>query len=298
MADPLYVGVDAGGTKTAVLAVAGDRSCRLEGPAAQALRDGPAAAASVVAELLADARRQHDGAPLAGVAVGLAGAGREPVREAVAAALRPALDGAALAVTHDADIAFHAAWGDGSGALLLVGTGSLVFARTDEGETVRAGGWGSLLGDDGSGAALGRAALRGLLAALDGGPPSALPEIAAESFDLAEAGDVMEAVYTGHRPLATFAPLLLAAVEAGDWAAEAALHAEVNALAKQAGWLATRVGDGIRQRLAYAGGLGGEPVYQTALEAALERHLPGWTVTRCEADPVEGALALAKALGG
>ena len=296
MSDPLFVGVDAGGTKTAALAVAGDRSCRLEGPAAQALRDGPEAAAAVVAALLADARRQLDGAPLAGVAVGLAGAGRDAVREAVAVALAPALDGAPLAVTHDADIAYHTAWGDGSGVLLLVGTGSLVFARTEEGGTVRAGGWGTLLGDDGSGAALGQAALRVLLAALDGGPPSVLPEIAAERFGLATADDVLTAVYTERRPLGSFCPLLLAAVEAGDWTAEAALHAEVNGLAKQVGWLATRAGDGLRQRLAYAGGLSGEAVYQAALEAALGRHLPGWDVSRCEAEPVEGALAMARAL--
>lgn len=298
MSDPLFVGVDAGGTKTAALAVAGDRSCRLAGPAAQALRDGPEAAAAVVSALLSDARRQLDGAPLAGVAVGLAGAGRDTVREAVGAALAPALDGAPLAVTHDADIAYHAAWGDGSGALLLVGTGSLVYARTDAGETVRAGGWGTVLGDDGSGAALGRAALRALLAALDGGPPSALPEIAAERFGIHSADDALAAVYTERRPLGSFCPLLIAAVEAGDWTAEAALHAEVNGLAKQAGWLATRAGDGIRQRLAYAGGLSGEPAYRTALDAALERHLPGWAVSRCEAEPVEGALAMARALAG
>ena len=296
MADPLFVGVDAGGSKTAALAVAGDRSHRLAGPAAQALRDGPEAAAAVVAALLADARRQFEGAALTGVAVGLAGAGREAVRAAVADALGTALGGAPLAVTHDADVAYHAAWGSDSGALLLVGTGSLVFAKTEMGEAVRAGGWGTALGDDGSGAALGRAALRALLATFDGGPPSALPDVAAESFELTSADDVMEAVYGAHRPLASYAPLLLAAVEAGDWVAEAALHAETNGLAKQAGWLATRAGDGVRQRLAYAGGLSGEAAYQSALEAALDRHLPGWTVTRCEAEPVEGALAMARAL--
>ncbi|WP_143537728.1 BadF/BadG/BcrA/BcrD ATPase family protein [Rubrivirga marina] len=298
MSDLLFVGVDAGGTKTAALAMAGDCSCRLEGPAAQALRDGPEAAAAVVAALLSDAQGQLGGVPFGGVAVGLAGAGRDSVRGAVSSALAPHLDGAPFTVTHDADIAYHAAWGDGSGALLLVGTGSLVFARTEDGETVRAGGWGTVLGDDGSGAALGRAALRVLLAALDGGPPSTLPEIAAERFDLTTADDVMAAVYTERRPLASFCPLLLAAVEAGDWTAEAALHAEVNGLAKQAGWLATRTGDGLRQRLAYAGGLSGEPVYRAALEAALDRHLPGWDVSRCEAEPVEGALAMARALAG
>jgi len=292
----LFVGLDAGGTKTAALATLGDRTLRLEGPAAQALRDGPEAAARVVATLIADARTQLGDAPLGAVAVGLAGAGRDGVRQSVLDALRPSLDGAALAVTHDADIAYHAAWGAESGALLLVGTGSLVFARDENGEPLRAGGWGSLLGDDGSGTSLGRAALRALLAALDGGPPSALPEIAAERGDPATPEALLDAVYREGRPLASFAGLLLAAVEAGDWAAEAALRAETNALAKQAGWLATRGGSAIHPRLAVAGGLSGEAVYWTALEDALGRHLPGWDLSRCEAEPVEGALAMAKAL--
>ena len=247
---------------------------------------------------MAEARARFGGAPPGGVAVGLAGAGREGVRQSVAAALADALGGAPLVVTHDADVAYHAAWGAESGALLLAGTGSLVYARTEGGAALRAGGWGGALGDDGSGTALGRAALRSLLAALDGGPPSALPETAAEGHGLASADDVLDAVYAEGRPLASFAGLLLDAAGAGDWAAETALRAETNALAKQAGWLATRAGDAVRPRLAVAGGLAGEPVYWAALDDALSRYLPGWEVARCEAEPVEGALAMARALAG
>ena len=298
MSDALFVGVDGGGTKTVALAAVGDRTARFSGGAAQALRDGSGVAAEAVAALIDEARDHFPEAELAGVAVGLAGAGRESVRSAVADALRPALGDAPLVVTHDADVAYHAAWGEDSGALVLVGTGSLVLARLDDGAEHRVGGWGSALGDDGSGAALGRAALRALLAALDGGPPSALPEIAAESHALASRSDVLTAVYESARPLGSFAPLLLAAVEAGDWAAEAALRAETNALAKQVGWIATQCGDGLKKRLAVFGGLAGEPVYWAALEPAIERHVPGWSVARPDAEPVDGALAMARALAG
>ena len=296
MTRPLFVGVDAGGTKTALRAALGDAVTAHSGPGAQALRDGPEAAAAHVAALVAGVEDERR-APVAGLAVGLAGAGRDGVRQAVAAVLRERFRGAAVRVVHDAEVAYHAAWGDESGALLLVGTGSLVFARAADGAALRAGGWGAALGDDGSGTALGRAVLRALLAALDGGPPSALPELAAEAYGLSSADDVFEAVYTEGRPLASYAGLALAAVEAGDWAAEAALRGEVNALARQAGWLATRAGASVRHRLAYAGGLAAEPVYRAALDDALARHLPGWTVTVCEAEPVEGALAMARALG-
>jgi len=156
----LFVGVDGGGTKTAACAAVGASgpARTFSGPAAQALRDGPEAAAATVAGVVAEAQSAFEGVPLGGVAVGLAGAGMEDIRARVADALAPSLGGAPLTVVHDAHVAHHAAWGDASGAVLLVGTGSLVYARTEEGEELRAGGWGTRLGDDGSGAALGRAA--------------------------------------------------------------------------------------------------------------------------------------------
>ncbi len=297
MSAPLFVGLDAGGTKTAVLAHAGGAPQRFVGPGAHALRDGADGAAATLAALVGQARAAFGGAELGGVAVGLAGAGRAPEQDAVAVALRGYLGGARVAVTHDADVALEAAFGDESGAVLLVGTGTLVYARASDGATLRAGGWGLALGDDGSGAALGRHALRAVLAAHDGGPPTALADLAAEA-GLDTAAAVLDAVYAEARPLASFAPLLLAAAAAEDWVATAILARDTNALAQQAGWLATRAGDTVRHRLATCGGLTAEPVYCAALDAALARHLPGWTVSRSEREPAHGALALAERLAG
>ena len=294
---PLYIGLDAGGTKTAALAARGGDPKRFDGPGAQLLRDGVEATASTLVALVEEARRSFRGAPLGGVAVGLAGAGRAGAQEAVVAALRPRLGGAAVAVTHDADVAYRAVWGAESGAVALVGTGSFLAARTLDGEPLRAGGWGAHLGDDGGGAALGRAALRAVLAALDGGPPTALVERAAAE-DLRTLDDVVGAVYIEKRPLASFAGLLLTAAAAGDWTAEALLARETNALAQQAGWLATRADGAVTPRIAMAGGLAREGVYRTSLAGALGRHLPGWAVSHSAADPVEGALLLAQTLAG
>ena len=293
---PLFVGLDAGGTKTAVVAHAGGAAHRFVGPGAHALRDGADGAAATLAALVGQAREAFGGAEIGGVGVGLAGAGRAREQEAVAAALRGRLGGVRVAVTHDADVALEAAWGAGSGAVLLVGTGSLVYARCLDGTPLRAGGWGLALGDDGSGAALGRLALRAALAAHDGGPPTALADLAAAD-GLATPGDLIAAV-TGPdaRPLASFAPLLLRAAEADDWAATTILARETNALAQQAGWLATRAADTVTHRLATCGGLTAEPVYRAALDAALARHLPGWSLRTSEHEPAEGALALARRL--
>lgn len=298
MPSPLFVGIDAGGTKTAVLATQGRPPARFSGPGAQVLRDGPEAAAATLTALVREAQDAFDGADLGGIAVGLAGAGRADQREAVTRALQTRLGGAPVLVTHDAEVALEAAFGADGGALLLVGTGSLVYARTEDGETLRAGGWGAILGDDGSGTALGRATLRAALATYDGGPPSALADGLAETFGLDSADAIISAVYLDGLPLADVAPVLLSAVEADDWVASSILTRETNALGQQVGWLATRAGDTVPTQLAYTGGLAGEEVYRASLTAALERHLPGWTVRACDAEPVEGALAMAKRLAG
>ena len=296
MPSPLFVGIDAGGSKTALLATQGKPPARFTGPGAQVLRDGPEAVAATLTALVKDAQDAFDGAPLGGVAVGLAGAGREEQREAVTRALQTRLGGAPVFVTHDADVALEAAFGSDGGALLVVGTGSLVYARTEDGDTLRAGGWGATLGDDGSGTALGRAALRAALASYDGGPPSTLADGIKETFGLDSADAIISAVYLDGLPLADVAPVLLAAIEADDWVASSILTRETNSLGQQVGWLATRAGNRVPQQLAYTGGLSKEQVFRTSLTAALERHLPGWSLRASQGEPVEGALALAHRL--
>jgi len=83
------------------------------------------------------------------------------------------------------------------------------------------------------------------------------------------------------------------AAEGGEWVAEQRLVRETNASGEQAGWMATRVGDQMEHRLALVGGLSGETAYVNALENALERHLPGWTIALASSRPVEGALRIA-----
>ena len=294
---PLIVGIDAGGTKSALLASHGDTTISLSGPGAHVLRDGAEAAARGLAALIGQASDEAGGARVDRVCVGVAGAGREPEREALERALNTALGpNIQLSAVHDAQIALDAAWDDGSGALLVVGTGSILYARTQEGEMLRAGGWGWRLGDDGSGTALGQAALRAALAAHDGGPPTSLTDIFAEEHELPDSESLIHAIYADEEPLASFAPTLLNAAAAGDWVAEQLLVRQTNALGQQAGWLATRVGDTVLPRIALVGGLLKSETYRPAILGALERHLPGWDIEPDAPAPVTGALRLAQRL--
>ena len=68
----------------------------------------------------------------------------------------------------DAALLLAAGTPDGWGVAVVAGTGSMAFARGTDGRTARAGGWGPLLGDEGSGYALALSGLRAAARAADG----------------------------------------------------------------------------------------------------------------------------------
>lgn len=71
-------------------------------------------------------------------------------------------------VLNDVDAAHLGAFAGGPGLLILAGTGSMVWGRDSAGTTLRVGGWGDLLGDEGSAYWTGLRALNSLTRVLDG----------------------------------------------------------------------------------------------------------------------------------
>lgn len=163
------MGLDGGGSKTALayLHVSGALAGPFVGPGVNPF-DQPAWEARL-AELLA----AHPApGPLAHATLGLPGYGEAPEvsgqQRAACAALLPAPH----SVMNDVEAAFRGAFGDAPGALLLAGTGSMVWA-SDGAQTVRSGGWGDAFGDEGSAYWIGRQALSLASRALDGRWPDA-----------------------------------------------------------------------------------------------------------------------------
>jgi glucosamine kinase len=78
------------------------------------------------------------------------------------------------AVLSDVELVHFAALGNRSGIVLIAGTGSIAVARLEDGSTLRSGGWGPKIGDEGSGHWLGCEALRAVARMLDGRGESTL----------------------------------------------------------------------------------------------------------------------------
>ncbi|HEX4935952.1 MAG TPA: BadF/BadG/BcrA/BcrD ATPase family protein, partial [Gemmatimonadaceae bacterium] len=218
----IVVGVDGGGSRTRAMVAdeAGKEIVTVEG-GPSAVRPGQVErSAETIAATVKDALLACDMAHVTPkvLCIGVAGAGREPEREA----LWQSLMGRELAddvVVHpDAMIALDDAFGEGPGLLVIAGTGSVGYGRGPAGTFARCGGWGPMCGDEGSGMWIGRRALSIVTAAHDGREPETL--LTGAVLTAAEVNDVSDlvawAAAATPATLATLAPVVMSVAQAGD----------------------------------------------------------------------------------
>lgn len=291
-----FIGVDGGGTKTRAVVVdrEGHELGRAVADGAVATAHDPAAAARAVARAVRDAV-EAAGVELPGSVLwaGLAGAGPKEAREGVTKALARLRLADRIHVGTDVEAAFHDAFPQGPGVLLIAGTGSIAWIRSADGVTHRVGGWGQHIGDEGSGFSLGIAGLRLVTHAADGrAEETRLSSDLVEACGVATPEDLIGWVAQAEKgDVAALAPVVVAAADAGDDGAETLVTRAVEALVAHATAGATRL-EGGRPDIVLWGGLvaDGGPLRTRVMEA-LES--VGWGVEERLLDPVRGAAHLA-----
>ncbi len=297
----LLIGVDVGATKTMVLLVGTDGTRkRLEAPGA-ALRPGRILrSANTVAGAVRGVLR-GTGRPTADVlVVGAAGAGRKEERDEFSRALRAEEMAEKVRVTTDGEIALLAAFGRQPGILISVGTGAIGMARDPAGEIHTAGGYGWQMGDEGSGYAMGRAALGAVGRAHDGrGEATSLTQAILESTHCQSFPRLVRwAAAAGPVEVAGLARTVTSAAADGDPIAVKIVADAAEALVRLAACLGTRFSPGTAASVAFTGGLwyDGSPL-QAAVHQRLADH-PVLVWTNLSVDPVEGAIILAQEIAG
>ena len=106
------------------------------------------------------------------------------------------LQGARRSSSTTRSIALVAGVGDEPGVVIVAGTGSIAYGRNARGEAARAGGWGYVLGDEGSGYWIGRLALRAVVRQADGrGAATALTPRMLAHFGVSRPQDLIHEVY-------------------------------------------------------------------------------------------------------
>jgi N-acetylglucosamine kinase-like BadF-type ATPase len=205
-------------------------------------------------------------------------------------------------ITNDGLIAVMGATGGEPGVIAIAGTGSFAFGRNAEGRTARAGGWGYIFGDEGSGFDLARQALRAALREEEGwGPPTILRERLLAATGSASMNDLLHRAYTEEWPrarLATLAPLITAAADEDDDAAREIVGRCAQALAT----IATAVRNqlftaGSPARVSYVGGVFRSTRVLERFRMLMEFEL-GNTVTAPVYGPAAGALLEAYRIAG
>lgn len=228
---PLVLAVDAGGSGTRAAVVGADGGCTGfgAGPAGNPTSTGagPARAAITAAAAAAVSAAGHRSVEVGAVLVALAGSSAllppAAVARSLSGALRGPVDPDRVRVVPDVLATYHSGAVEPTGVAVVAGTGSVAVRVDADRVAALVGGSGWLLGDGGSGFAVGHRVVRAVVAELEGtGPATALtglllgelgiepdgPDRARVGGRSRALGELMDDSYAG-RPtaLARFAPL-------------------------------------------------------------------------------------------
>jgi N-acetylglucosamine kinase-like BadF-type ATPase len=302
---PLVLGVDGGGTRTRAALVSECGEVLGLGTAGPSNYDdvGIAVAQDHIGQAVRQAWQEAGLPPRPGDAVflGMAGvvsaADRATIRQmAIELALAPVPQ---IHVDHDIRIALAGGLAGQPGIALIVGTGSSCYGRQADGRSWRAGGWGHLLDDGGSGYYLGMQAMIAAVRAADGrGASTALVPALLDILKLEDIQDLMRRLYhqgLARAEIAALAPLVLNAAADGDVIAQQIIEQGVDELALMVETVARRldfwpgpVSVTVTGGLAHAG-----PAYRGPLYAAIRRRVPDSRLVEPILPPVLGAALLA-----
>lgn len=296
----VVIGIDAGGTKTVCQLADGEGRVLAEarGPGANLQNTGELHVEKVLHHLITQTTQEAAQWPAA-VCVGMAGVDRAGEAAVVREILTRLAPRSHIVVVNDALVALEAGVPGAPGVVIIAGTGSIAYGRNRDGRAARAGGWGYLLGDEGSGFWLGRQALRAVVRSSDGrGPHTLLTPRVLAHYGVARPQDLVREVYDGRFQPSTVAAIaseVNAAAEEGD---ETALRL-IDTGARELGLAARSVCDQLALThgpVVLAGGMfRAVPRLRQRVVSHLTGRWPGMLVSPLTGEPAGGAVSLALA---
>jgi len=294
-----FVALDGGGTKTQCWVADEERVLgRASTGSVKLMVVDEATATSRLQEVVRAAVAEAGVAPgdVTRTCFGLAGSSSDVVRQWAERSLR-GLVGGEVVICGDEEIAFDAAFRGGAGVLVIAGTGSNVMGRCTDGTRVSAGGWGPMLGDEGSGHWIGVEAIKAALRAEDRGASTCMLKDIESHWGLHSQGELV--AYANRRTRVEFAELTVvvtACAEKGDALAASVLERAGQELAEQVSLVAPKMHQAgccasDRLHVAFTGSvLEKIPQVRSWMEEALRASMPEVLLAREAVEPLEGAL--------
>jgi N-acetylglucosamine kinase-like BadF-type ATPase len=304
-----FIGVDGGGTKTAcligdgcgnILGVCYAESSSIKSRSWDQVKEVLGALIKRALELSCSSTSQ-----LKGIFLGLAGADRPEDKQQFVTFLHEWLGGDIPVTVHNDAITAVAAgtWGE-AGMVLISGTGSIAYGYLPESDTyVRVGGWGYLLGDEGSGFDIGKKALSAVMKQHDGrGRRTLLTELILDAWSLPEPDAIITHIY--NRPnvravMADLSKLVVSAAKSGDKTAARIIDEALEELGKLAVTVKSRLSseqpdaDISELPLLLSGGMFSDDWFLNQFARKISVRTSGLVLNRVALPPVTGCYVLA-----
>jgi len=234
----ILVAIDGGGTKTEAVAFLPDGNILSHAiGGASNPNDAGHRMDDIIVQTWRRLGLEQKAGTISAVCAGIAGGSHGAVQAKVGNVLKKLAPRARnLVVTHDAVTALWSGIETPPGIVLLVGTGSVAFGIDKDSQEFRFGGWGHLVGDDGSGYDIGKRALQAILTAHDrAGKKEPIQDILTtrilSKWGASSPSELIPQIYrNGKHYIASLVPEVLAAARAGHAASQRIINDAVDCL--------------------------------------------------------------------
>jgi len=300
------IGIDGGGTKTdsAITDLSGNIIHQTTGKASNFLVVGIEEAVENIFALIEENlfKLEGDFADVKQIVIGVAGTGRKEDAQLLEKSFKDyagqqGIHFKGVKVVSDAHIALEGAFPDSAGCILIAGTGSILFGKDEKGIIHRVGGFGRLIGDEGSGYSIGRKALNAVSKESDGrGESTLISELLNAKMNSGTSNSIINKVYKEKLDVASVAKIVIEAAEEGDPIAEDILDEEADELVLHIKSLMNKIQTD-NLNVAFSGSLiDNKNFYSDLLKQKIKSTLPKVIVVKPASTPVSGAILFAKRL--
>jgi N-acetylglucosamine kinase-like BadF-type ATPase len=295
-----FLGIDGGGTKTECVVGDDERVLGRSVEGTIKIKKVAAEAAGRALETAIETACKQAGitpGQIARTCIGLAGSSIPEVADWAYNVLKQLVSGEVL-VVNDTLIAHQAAFNRAPGVLVIAGTGSNVLGTNEQGETARAGGWGPIISDEGSGFWIGRTAVAQVMRAHDAGRPTELLNAVMRAWRLSSLEEVVSMANSNPPPdFASLLPEILHCADSGDALANEILTAAAHELVRLTRTVIRKLWPASGNvNVAVTGGVFvHSPQIRQVFANSIKSERPGICVNLDPVHPVMGALAMARA---
>lgn len=300
----LYIGIDGGGSKTKCVLCDEELNILYEtqsGPS-NFLTIGTQKVSETILNLVKKCCENQNisFSQISKIVLGTTGAGRESDANKLAHSFNDLITASnlslkAISVVSDARIALEGAFSGLSGSILIAGTGSIMFGKDNKGNIYRVGGFGRLIGDEGSGLIIGRMGLNILAKCYDGRIPyNKLKDKIEKQFNITNQEQLISKVYSEEFDIQKIAPLVINTAEEGDELCLEIIDKQTDELILHILAMFNKLKED-KMKIVFIGGtIDNENRYSNLLKEKIQLYLPQIIIQKADYPPEIGAVIMAK----